>query len=717
MMSQGTSGDSHWMDYSQPKKDIGLDEYADGLMQIAAEAYRKIEHRESAPIAMAEAAMKLRRRVADAERLEWARKIVEPTGDRASASQVEVYAREQLYLAAEPERELKLQAVRIGGLGITAIPNEAYAVTGLKLKAQSPLRPTFNIELANGADGYIPPPEQHKLGGYTTWAARTAGPEPQAEPRIVETVLGLLEKVSGEKRRPVGDEHGPCAKAVLAAKPLAYWRMNEFAPPTAFDASGNGNDASYDWERGVAFHLPGAGNGMGASSQPNLATTAFSGPNQINRAPHFAAGSMKAELKQLGSDCTITFWLWNGLDPKARAITGTAVQRGSERLGITGTFGEPGRLFFTASNVDAPLVGETTLLWKDWHHVAFVREGTRVTAYLDGKAELSGEATGKADGATLYLGGRVEYGHSLEGKIDEAAVFNRALSAADIAAQYQASGPPPRAIVARPIASKPAERAISASVEPAKSAGMSSEPLPPTESLRKVHVPAGFKVELVASDPMVLDPVAFDWDERGRLWVVEMADYPLGMDNNGKPGGRVRILEDTDGDGRYDKSTLFADGLNFPNGILTWRDGIIVTAAPNILFLRDTDGDGKADDRQVLVSGLQEGNQQLRANGLRWGLDNWVYVAAGGHHGKYGVDTRLKSARSGAEMLDSSNGWERDKAQQILLSRRDKAAVAALRELAGRSGNPLARLLAEKRGTILRPRRRGDREQRDDEAG
>jgi putative membrane-bound dehydrogenase-like protein len=117
------------------------------------------------------------------------------------------------------------------------------------------------------------------------------------------------------------------------------------------------------------------------------------------------------------------------------------------------------------------------------------------------------------------------------------------------------------------------------------------------------------------------------------------------------------MLEDTDGDGRYDKSTLFAEGLNFPNGILTWRDGVIVTAAPDVLFLRDTDGDGKADDRQVLVSGLQEGNQQLRANGLRWGLDNWVYVAAGGHHGKYGVDTRLRSVRTGAEILVGSRDF------------------------------------------------------------
>src|SRR5207244_951670 len=108
--------------------------------------------------------------------------------------------------------------------------------------------------------------------------------------------------------------------------------------------------------------------------------------------------------------------------------------------------------------------------------------------------------------------------------------------------------------------------------EPAKT---NTPPLSPAESLAKIHVPAGFKAELVAAEPLLLDPVAFDWDERGRLWVVEMADYPLGMDNQGKPGGRVRVLEDTDGDGRYDKSTLFADGLNYPNGLITWRDGVI----------------------------------------------------------------------------------------------------------------------------------------------
>ncbi len=175
-----------------------------------------------------------------------------------------------------------------------------------------------------------------------------------------------------------------------------------------------------------------------------------------------------------------------------------------------------------------------------------------------------------------------------------------------------------------------------------------SKPLSPQESLAKIHVPAGFNVELVAAEPQVLDPVAFDWDDKGRMWVVEMADYPLGMDGKGKPGGRIRMLSDPDASGRYTKGTLFADGLNFPTGILTWRDGVLVTAAPDILFLRDTDGDGKADVREVLYTGFFEGNQQLRVNGLRWGMDGWVYCAAGAHNANHGSQTKITCKRTGA---------------------------------------------------------------------
>ena len=155
----------------------------------------------------------------------------------------------------EPEVELKLQAIRIGELGITGIPNEVYGITGLKLKARSPLQPTFNIELANGAEGYIPPPEQHALGGYTTWPARTAGLAVDAEPQIVATLLGLLERVAG---KPVVATAVAATSAypaaVLKSAPLAYWRLGEMDGSESADCV-NAYPAQY--EKGIAFFLPG----------------------------------------------------------------------------------------------------------------------------------------------------------------------------------------------------------------------------------------------------------------------------------------------------------------------------------------------------------------------------------------------------------------------------------------------------------------------------
>ncbi len=113
----------------------------------------------------------------------------------------------------------------------------------------------------------------------------------------------------------------------------------------------------------------------------------------------------------------------------------------------------------------------------------------------------------------------------------------------------------------------------------------------------------GFTVEQVAAEPLVMDPIAFAWGPDGKLWVVEMADYPLGIDGQGKHGGRVRFLEDTDGDGRYDRSTLFLDGLGYPTGVWPWRKGVLVSCAPEILYAEDTDGDGKADRRETLFTG------------------------------------------------------------------------------------------------------------------
>jgi putative membrane-bound dehydrogenase-like protein len=154
-------------------------------------------------------------------------------------------------------------------------------------------------------------------------------------------------------------------------------------------------------------------------------------------------------------------------------------------------------------------------------------------------------------------------------------------------------------------------------------------PRSPAESASMIQVPAGYEVELMAAEPMVLDPVAVAWGPDGRVWVVEMADYPLGMDDRGAPGSRIRCLQDTDGDGKLDKSTLFADKLNFANSCAPWRNGLLVTCAPEIVYLEDCDGDGKADLRKTLYTGFDEGNPQLRINGLRFGLDNWLYCANG----------------------------------------------------------------------------------------
>jgi putative membrane-bound dehydrogenase-like protein len=149
-------------------------------------------------------------------------------------------------------------------------------------------------------------------------------------------------------------------------------------------------------------------------------------------------------------------------------------------------------------------------------------------------------------------------------------------------------------------------------------------PLSATEAATNFRLPGDLRIELVAAEPDVVDPVAVAWDEDGRMFVVEMGDYPTGP-----PDGRIKLLEDRDGDGRVDSSRVFADKLPFPTSVLPWRGGVLVAAAPDILFLKDTDGDGHADLRRVLFTGFGEGNQQLRVNGLTWGIDNWVYGANG----------------------------------------------------------------------------------------
>lgn len=168
------------------------------------------------------------------------------------------------------------------------------------------------------------------------------------------------------------------------------------------------------------------------------------------------------------------------------------------------------------------------------------------------------------------------------------------------------------------------------------------ELIPPTEpedAEATFEVEPGFRIELVAAEPLVRDPVGMSFDERGRLFVAEMRGYNQG---NRVPAadarklaleteklGCVKLLEDTDSDGRFDKATVYADDLIWPNGVFAYDGGVFVAASPEMLFCKDTDGDGRADVRQVVFTGFGYSNWQHLPNSFRWGLDNRIHGAGG----------------------------------------------------------------------------------------
>jgi putative membrane-bound dehydrogenase-like protein len=177
------------------------------------------------------------------------------------------------------------------------------------------------------------------------------------------------------------------------------------------------------------------------------------------------------------------------------------------------------------------------------------------------------------------------------------------------------------------------------------------------ESLGYFKTKPGLEIELVVTEPLVLDPVAMDWGADGKLYVVEMRDYPMGMDGNWKPGGRVRLLESTKGDGRYDKATVFLDGLPFPTGVTAWGKGALVCAAPDIFYAEDTNGDGVADKVEKVFSGFITDNYQARVNSLSLGLDNWIYGANGLRGGVIvGQASRLSSWMPGIPTRNETGG-------------------------------------------------------------
>ncbi|MBL9145547.1 MAG: c-type cytochrome [Verrucomicrobiaceae bacterium] len=816
-MSQGTSGDLMWMDYGAEKKDLTLQSYTEGVVSYAKKALAQVKYQDHAELGMIEKQLTLKYRTSDKERLSWAERINAQIQNDLPKDKTEVYAREAVILDQRKETTLKLQAIRIGDLSIATLPNEVYAITGLKLKAVSPFDSHFNIELANGAEGYIPPSEQHELGGYTTWPARTAGLEAGAELSIWTSLHDALDKLNHDKGRALKTHNGPYALQIMESKPLTTFRFEHFTrcSGNALDRAANRTStcAAMVSDGGAAFYLPGPGTGTGYGSEEALKPSAFSGENHINRCVHLSGASIQASLpyvtrpdgvtkapRGLMEKASIALWFWLGhesgasdrsghlidalgatlvahqfadhtvrlewgkvasalaegasqtsakaeatfkstfaddwhfavlirdgdqlrvhldgseqpiltgkagdnqkelifgkglqgrldeitvwdraIEPKlvaqlwktskveddnarhateraerakklavqkesqlkqhenwsvsmrfrntkpnnASAVTAYLVSRGpkgdrqapGDHLGIGGNYkdSEPGKIFvFNGNAADNIVRGKTIIEPGSWNDVTFERAGSHVKVTLNGKVEIDAELPVTAAGVKdLFFGRRSDDFAPLEGEFGKVVV--KGLDAPKAAAP----APQPKIELSQPA-------------------------LSPEESLKKLHVREGFKAELIACEPVVLDPVAFDWDERGRLWVVEMADYPLGMDGKGKPGSRVVMLEDTDANGQYEKRTVIADGLNFATGILTWRDGVLVTAAPDILFIK---GDGS--EKKVLFTGFSEGNQQLRVNGLRWGMDGWVYCAGGAHTVNYNKSTAVINKLTGEKM-------------------------------------------------------------------
>ncbi len=436
LFTQGTSGDLSRHDYHGKHGDFGgLDKYSNLLVDHAMKAYKTIKFHDWVPVSMAERRIEIPYRVPTPEELVWAKATVAEMGPRPhNVSQV--HADEITLLGTAETPEMIFQAIRLGDVGITTMPFEVYGLTGLKLKAQSPLPCTFNVSLANGDRGYLPPPEQHPLGGYTTWIRRMSM-GPTVEPLTVETELQLLEKVAGEKRKTPAESDGPYAKTVLQSKPLAYYRLGELDGNVALDRTGNGYNATV--EPMTVHYLPGP-DGPG-----------FCQPGVVNRCLHFVAGRLTVDLPKLDNDYTVEMWFFNGLPNDARSVTCYLFSRGPEgdedasgdNVGISGKSNEsPGLVgLYNGDKVKTSLRAGPVIEKKTWHYLAFVRRGEQIELYLDGSTEpiVSGtaQATFPAGCTRFCFGGRSDKFANLEGKLDEIAVYDRALPADEIQEHYR----------------------------------------------------------------------------------------------------------------------------------------------------------------------------------------------------------------------------------------------------------------------------------------
>ena len=188
-------------------------------------------------------------------------------------------------------------------------------------------------------------------------------------------------------------------------------------------------------------------------------------------------------------------------------------------------------------------------------------------------------------------------------------------------------------------------------------------------SMERTQVPADMKLQLFASEPDIRKPIAMAWDDRGRLWICETSDYPHGVKTDGMGNDSIRICEDTNGDGKADKFTVFADHLNIPTGIVFANGGVIVSQPPRFLFLKDSNGDDKADIRQDVITGWGIADTHAQASNLHYGYDNWLHGCVGysGYDGtvggvkrKFSMGTyRFRADGSALEFLHqfTNNSW------------------------------------------------------------
>ncbi|MEM7476686.1 MAG: PVC-type heme-binding CxxCH protein, partial [Planctomycetota bacterium] len=169
------------------------------------------------------------------------------------------------------------------------------------------------------------------------------------------------------------------------------------------------------------------------------------------------------------------------------------------------------------------------------------------------------------------------------------------------------------------------------------------KPLSPQEALASFQILPGFRIELVAAEPLVVDPIAFAFDARSRLFVIEMRDY---SEQDTECLGRVALLTDTDQDGVMDQRSTFAEGLSWPTALYPWRDGVLVAAPPKLTWYRDTNDDGVSDTQEEWLTGFHRTNVQGMVNSLRWGVDGYIHGATS----STGADLDNKVSSAGTKL-------------------------------------------------------------------